>query len=88
MCACVYVCVMILQCVRMRQIELINPSYFLRNICIVSSIYEGKPLNPFLSIEMHHGRRDTGAGREIAPPPIFCQPPKIKSLKITTYKSM
>ena len=29
-----------------------------------------------------------GAGGAIAPPPIFCQPKKIKSLKITTYKSV
>ena len=34
-----------------------------------------------------HGRRNRGAGGAIAPP-IFCQPKKIKSLKITTYKSV
>ena len=31
----------------------------------------------------------TGGGRgAIAPPPIFCQPKKFKSVKITTYKSV
>ena len=29
-----------------------------------------------------------GAGEAIAPPPIFCQPKKFKSLKITTYRSV
>ena len=37
-----------------------------------------------------HGRRNRGAGGggQLPPPPIFCQPKKIKSLKIMTHKSL
>ena len=29
-----------------------------------------------------------GQGGQLPPPPIFCQPKKFKSLKITTHKSV
>ena len=35
-----------------------------------------------------HGRRNRGAGGGAIAPPIFCQPKKFKSLKITTHKSV
>ena len=35
-----------------------------------------------------HGRRNRGAGGGGGNPSIFCQPPKIKSWKITTYQSV
>ena len=35
-----------------------------------------------------HGRRNRGGRGGAIAPPIFCQPKKIKSLEITTYKSV
>ena len=44
-----------------------------------------------LNTHINHGRRNRGHGPRRGgggKPPIFCQPQKIKSLEITTYKSV
>ena len=40
------------------------------------------------SLGDNHGRRNSGAGGQLPPPPIFCQPKKFKIIKTTTYKSV
>ena len=57
----------------------------INKFCIFHSVFSTHFLRFKYSMAVGTGGQGGGA---IAPPPIFCQPKKFKSLKITTYKSV